>query len=179
MKKIITVITLALFAIFLTSCEDLKEIVNEVENIIIEESLNKLTEEVGIEDFVLPEYEDLSIKFEYEEENDYSKLELEIEQPKCELEEYKNQLVSYVEQALSEHVDIEEIDSFEPTEIENGYLWKYTYDKVLEDGTIKEVVVEVELTKDEGDFELDLELTNLGDIFKSIKEDIEEETQNQ
>lgn len=179
MKKLLASIAIMCFAFFLTSCNDIREIVNEVENMIIEESLNQLTKEVGIEDFALPEYEDLDIDFEYDESKDVSKLDLEIEKPNCELDEYKDQLVGYVEEAISEYVDPETVD-FEPTVVENGYVWEYTYEKELEDGTIKEVVVLVELFKDdEGDFELKLELTNLGDIFASIEEEIEEETNNQ
>lgn len=178
MKKIFVSITILMFAFLLTGCDDIKEIVNEVENMIIEESLNTLAEEVGIEGFELPEYEDLSIEFMYDQESDISKLALDIEKPGCEFDEYKNQLVGYVEDALSDSVDVETVD-FEPTPIENGYLWEYTYEEELEDGSTKEVVVLVKLVNDQGDFKLDLELTNLGDIFASMQDQIEEGTQEE
>ena len=177
MKKILVFLITMISAILLTGCQDIKDIVNEVKNLVIEESVNKLAEEVGIENFELPEHKDLSIEFDYNEESDVSKLGLEITEPTCELSEYKDQLVGYVEDALQEHVDLEDIVDFEPETIEGGYKWQYTYEKELEDGTYEEVSVSIVLKEVEGDFVLNLELENLGDIFASIKESIEKETQ--
>ena len=146
---------------------------------IIEESVNQLASEVGIENFELPEYKDLSIEFEYDKDSDVSKLELEITEPECELSEYKDQLVGYVEEAISEYVDTDIIDNFEPEVIEGGYQWAYTYENVLEDGTVEEVTISIVLLEDEGDFVLDLELANLGDIFASIKNSIEKELEQE
>lgn len=177
MKKLLTCVAILMFSLGLTSCDDIREIVNDVENMIIEESLNALANEIGVEDFVLPEYEDIDIEFEYDQEQDVSKLELEIEQPNIELDEYKDQLVSYVEDALSEYVEVDELVGFEPTKTETGYVWNYSYEETQEDGTIKEVVINVELLEDEGDFLLNLKLENLGDIFSSIEKEIEEGTE--
>lgn len=177
MKKLLSSIVILMFAFCLTGCQDIKDIVNEVENMIIEESLNALTAELGVEGFELPEYEDLSIEFSYDEENDLSKLNLEIVQPDCEFEEYKDQLVGYVEDALSEYVEVSELEGFEPTATLNGYVWEYSYDEVLEDGTVKEVSVMVELIDNNGDFSLNLALKNLGDFFSKVEEEIETETE--
>lgn len=176
MKKILVFLFTLISAFLLTGCQDIKEIVNEVENMVIEESVNKLAEEVGIENFELPEHKDLSIEFDYNKESDVSKLELEITEPECELSEYKDQLVGYVEDALQEHINLEDFPDFEPETIEGGYEWFYTYEKELEDGTFEEVSVSIILKEVEGDFLLDLQLENLGDIFANIKESIEKET---
>lgn len=180
MKKIFTCAFVLMCAFFLTGCQDIKEIVNEVENMIIEESMNQLANELGVEGFALPEYEDLSIEFTYDNEEDISKLGLEIVQPDCTLEEYRDEVVNYVEDALKEHLNEDDLSLFIPTEIEDGYEWSYNFDKTSEDGTVTNVKVNVQLTQDEnGDFDFEVELENLGDIFSAIKDKIEEESSNQ
>lgn len=179
MKKVFLFLFVALSACVLTSCQDIKDLYNEIENMVIQESLNQLADEVGIENFELPECEDLAIEFEYNEEEDISKLELEITEPVCELSEYKDQLVGYVEDALNKYVDADLITDFEPEIIEDGYQWVYSYENTLEDGTVSEVIVNVVLKEVEGNFVLDLQLENLGDIFASIKNSIEEELEQE
>ena len=51
-----------------------KDLYNEIENMVIQETLDQLADEVGIENFELPECEDLAIVFEYNEKEDISKL---------------------------------------------------------------------------------------------------------
>ena len=84
----------------LASCDDLWETVNEIKKIAITETIDVLTEELGVENFEIPECESLGLEIKYDEENDKSEIVLKIEKPEVELSEYKDDLITYIEEAL-------------------------------------------------------------------------------
>lgn len=171
MKKLLLSLFSFVLLFTLASCDDIRETVNEIKKIAITETIDVLTEELGVENFEIPECESLGLDIKYDEESDKSEIVLKIEKPEVELSEYKDDLITYIEEALP--ADVLESESLEPVQIENGYKWEYTFTKANEQGEEVEYVVEVLLTEENGDFALDFGLIGAGDISELIKEELE------
>lgn len=183
MKKIAKIFVCLLSAVFmfsLASCQQISDTINEVKKIAIEESLNILTNELQIENFELPECKTLHLALDYEEENDVSCLELSIVEPECELSEFKDDVVKYIEDAVKNNFDAEEIMdiiSFEPEEVENGYRWEYDFTKTNENGEETEISIIVNLKDFEGDYVLGFEAIGVGNILSEVLEKLESDVE--
>lgn len=179
MKKLLLLIFSLFMTFTLVSCDEIKETVNEVKKALIIETVDSLTEELGIENFEVPECEALNLDLKFDVETDKSDVVLTIEKPVIELSEYKDDLVNYIAQALPE--EVLENDSIEPVEVENGYKWEYSFTETNDEGEEVDYSVEVLLTEVDGNFYLDLGLIGAGDISQLIKENLDkiENTKNE
>lgn len=179
MKKITKLLAcvLMLFGLVsLASCEDISETIKELKKLAINEAMQGVAGELGVEEFKLPESDDINIHASYEEETDLSVLSLNFVEPTCSIDEYKDELVNYVEDAVSKYISEEGIldeVSFEPVENGTGYLWEYSFTTVNEDGVEETVSASLHLTKNGEDFALGLEIAGLGDLFSKALEEIE------
>ena len=61
MKKLFAIILCVISGFALVSCNDIKETINELKKIAISETVNVLTDELGIDDFYIPECETLNL----------------------------------------------------------------------------------------------------------------------
>ena len=96
MKKILGLLLTVVSIFTLASCNEIKETINEVKKIAITETVNVLTDELGIDDFYIPECETLNLGINYDSSLDKSEVKLEIINTEYEVSEYKDQLVDYI-----------------------------------------------------------------------------------
>ena len=173
MKKLFAIILCVISGFALVSCNDIKETINELKKIAISETVNVLTDELGIDDFYIPECETLNLGINYDSTSDKSEVSLEIINTECEVAEYKDQLVDYIEEALNESGGLFDSSDFEPVEVENGYEWNYSITLTDENGSLYDVVFDVLLTKVDNDICLNVSLEGAGNIKDLIKEQLE------
>lgn len=178
-KKILLLVFSISLLFGLASCKDISDIIKEIKKMAITESMGMLADELGVEDFVLPECSELDIAINYSKEEDKSSLKLDIVEPTCTLEEYKEDVVLYIEDAISKYVEDENItESFEiePVEIENGYKWAYSFEQTNEEGIVETVSFDIILVESDNTFNFDIEFVGVGDILSKVNEYIENET---
>ena len=133
MKKITKLLacTLMLFGLIsLASCEDISDTIKEIKKVAVTEAMQGVASELGVDNFELPECDDVQVNIIYNEENDFSELSLNFVEATCSIDEYKDELVNYVEEAVNEYISSEGLDdivNFEPVKTDDGYLWEYSF----------------------------------------------------
>lgn len=171
-KKVLMVALLAIGLVFATSCKQIKKAkVQAVETV-----LSKSLEKVGIENFDLPECEDIKVKFENNTEEDHIALNLELVQPKCTLEEFQELIldcmVASVLNNAEEEVTREEIlEVITPKKIDGGYSWSLeNFQEETGDITEQDVNFEILLLEKDGNFVVSAKFDGIMALISSLSE---------
>lgn len=173
MKKITKVLMVALCALCLVSMTSCKAI-KKAKVAVVEKTLSTVASKAGIENFELPECEDVKFKMQNDTKNGNLGVELDIVNPECTLDEYKDQLMGYVEEAIIENAGLTEEELEEvmgvvkPELIDGGYRWSLESldPEEFEDSPVD---FEIILINNNGTFELRIQASGLTEILGELE----------
>lgn len=146
MKKIILCFAVLFFTvIFVSGCDDIKQIVSDIAEVEIEQQVNEmlgLTKEEEL--FQLPKAKRYE-SFVFNDEDDKTEFSFDVINPEVTVEEYAEEMINTFAKGFEEEIDEEELQK-EIDKIKEQGVWVYefdgdtytvTFDELLaEDGTV-------------------------------------------
>lgn len=170
MKKLYRFFLMVLCLVSLASCQEIKK----AKVAAVEKTLSAIATNVGINDFELPECDDVNFKLNKDSELGSLGIELDIINPESDINEYRDQIIDYIEQAVVANSELSssEISSFmddlKPELIDGGYRW--SLDSIDQDKyELPDFDFEITLIDSDGTLELMVQISGIDGLFDNVE----------
>lgn len=170
MKKMYSFFLMIICLVCLAGCQEIKK----AKVAAVEKTLSVVATNVGINDFELPECDDVNFKMNKDSELGSLGIELDIINPECDINEYRDQIIDYIEEAIVANSELSssEISSFmddlKPELIDGGYRWSLdSIDKEMYE--LPDFNFEITLVDSDGTLELMVQISGIDGLFDNVE----------